>query len=415
MTNTAHPASPDPKNSVSEKEKLFSRGYIFILASNFLFFFAFYLILPVFAFFLMEEFGTNSTTAGIILSCYTVASLCMRSFAGFLVDTFPRKPLFILAFVLFTLVFAGYALASALTVIVALRIVHGLSYGLASVGGNTIVIDITPSSRRGAAIGYYGLMNNFALSLGPMTGLFLYSAGCSFDRIFFFAFLSGILGIGMSFFVHTPYKPPRRREPISLDRFILLKGLIPGLSLMLLSIPYGMTTTYVALYAQRIGLSLHSGLFFSCMAAGLGISRFFSGKQADKGRGTRVIQYGMILSTFVYLWLASTRLLLSWNMELTQILFFGAALLMGVAYGTMFPAFNTLFVNLAPHTQRGTATSTYLTSWDIGIGLGLLTGGVIAQITSFDRAFLLGALLCLGSGLYFHFKVSPYYHEHKER
>ena len=57
-----------------------------------------------------------------------------------------------------------------------------------------------------------------------------------------------------------------------------------------------------------------------------------------------------------------------------QILFFGIALLMGVGFGIMFPAFNTLFVNLAPNNQRVTATSTYLTSWDVGIGIGMLTG-----------------------------------------
>ena len=68
------------------------------------------------------------------------------------------------------------------------------------------------------------------------------------------------------------------------------------------------------------------------------------------------------------------------------------ALLLGVGFGTMFPAFNTLFVNLAPNNQRGTATSTYLTSWDVGIGIGLTAGGYIAQITSFDMAYFFRSL-----------------------
>ncbi len=400
---------------MSTKEKLFSPGYCFILASNFLFFFAFYLIMPVFTFFLMEDFGTDSAMAGLILSCYTVASLVMRGFAGYLVDTFPRKPLFILAFVLFTLVFSGYSAVSSLALIVALRIVHGLAYGLASVGGNTIVIDITPSSRRGEAIGYYGLMNNFALSFGPMAGLFMYSAGMSFSLIFYCAMASGVLGIVMSFFVNTPYKPPLKRDPLSFDRFILLRGIPAGLSLMLLAIPYGMTTTYVALYAQRIGITLSTGIFFSFMAVGLGASRFFSGKQADRGKGTQVIQYGMLLSILVFILLASIRVLMGWNETVANILFFGSALLMGAAYGTMFPAFNTLFVNLAPKTRRGTATSTYLTSWDVGIGFGLLIGGWIANITSFDRAYMLSIGLCLCSTAFFHFWVSPHFQKYKIR
>ena len=81
----------------------------------------------------------------------------------------------------------------------------------------------------------------------------------------------------------------------------------------------------------------------------------------------------------------------------------------------MFPAYNTLFVNLAPNKQRGTATSTYLTSWDAGIGIGMLAGGYIADISSFGRAYLCGACLTLVSALYFHLKVSPHYHKHKLR
>ena len=85
------------------------------------------------------------------------------------------------------------------------------------------------------------------------------------------------------------------------------------------------------------------------------------------------------------------------------------ALLLGVGFGTMFPAFNTLFVNLAPNNQRGTATSTYLTSWDVGIGIGLMAGGYIAQLTSF------GACLTVVSIFYFKLRVAPHYHKNKLR
>ena len=101
--------------------------------------------------------------------------------------------------------------------------------------------------------------------------------------------------------------------------------------------------------------------------------------------------------------------------ELTNILFFMVALLLGVGFGTMFPAFNTLFVNLAPNNQRGTATSTYLTSWDVGIGIGLLLGGYIAQISTFDKAYLFGACLTVASIVYFQWKVAPHFERNKLR
>ena len=108
-------------------------------------------------------------------------------------------------------------------------------------------------------------------------------------------------------------------------------------------------------------------------------------------------------------------LLMRLNETLSLWIFFGVALFLGVGFGTMFPAFNTLFVNLAPHNQRGTATSTYLTSWDVGIGAGLLLGGYLGEITTLDRAYLFGACLTVVSAIYFRIKVGPHFEKNKLR
>ena len=89
--------------------------------------------------------------------------------------------------------------------------------------------------------------------------------------------------------------------------------------------------------------------------------------------------------------------------------------MLGIGFGTMFPAYNTLFVNLAPNNQRGTATSTYLTSWDVGLGIGMLSGGSIAEISSFKYAYLFGAVLTLVSMFYFKFKAGPHFIRNKVR
>ena len=373
------------------KDRLTTSSYCFILAANFLLYFGFWLLIPVLPFYLSEFFQAGNSTIGIVLSCYTVAALCIRPFSGYLLDTFARKPLYLFAYFIFMMMFGGYLIAGSLTLFIMFRIIHGVSFGMVTVGGNTVVIDIMPSSRRGEGLGYYGLTNNTAMSIGPMFGLFLHDAGVSFATIFCYAFGACILGFLSASLVKTPYKPPVKREPISLDRFILLKGMPAGLSLLLLSIPYGMTTNYVAMYARQIGLHTQTGFFFTFMAVGMAISRIFSGKLVDRGRITQVIAAGLYLVVFSFFLLA------------------------GIGFGIMFPAFNTLFVNLAPNSQRGTATSTYLTSWDVGIGIGMLTGGYIAEISTFDKAYLFGACLTVVSAIYFKIKVTPHYHKNKLR
>lgn len=397
------------------KDKLISPSFCYILAANFLLFFAFYLILPVLPFYLLEQFHADKSTIGIILSCYTIACLCIRPFSGYLLDTFSRRPLYLLAYSVFMVIFAGYMIASLLSIFIILRILHGFAFGMVTVSGNTIVIDILPSSRRGEGIGYYGLANNLAMSFGPMTGLFMHES-CSYETIFVCSLISCFLGLFMAWMVKTPYKEPKKKEPLSLDRFFLVKGTWAGISLLLLSIPYGMTTTYVAMYAQDIGISVNSGLYFTFMAIGLAVSRLFSGRQVDKGRITLVISLGMYLACISFFALASLDWLMKWNPVFTSYLFIGIALSQGVAFGTMFPAFNTLFVNLAPNSQRGTATSTYLTSWDVGIGIGLMVGGSVAQaFGGFNHAYLFGACLTVLSTLFFLVKAGPHFNRNKLR
>ena len=396
-------------------DKMVTPSFCYILAANFLLYFAFYLILPILPFYLEEEFMVGKSMIGFVLSCYTLAALCIRPFAGYFLDTFARRPLYLVAYFIFAAIFAGYMFATVLTLFIALRVVHGLAFGMVTVAGNTILIDILPSSRRGEGVGYYGLANNIAMSFGPMIGLFMHES-VTYDVIFLCALLSCGLGILMAYMVKTPYKPPVKREPISLDRFFLVKGTLAGISLLLLSIPYGMTTTYVAMYADEIGIDVNSGLYFTFMAIGLAVSRLFSGRQVDKGRVTLVISLGMYLAAISFFLLAALKILMAWNHVFTSYLYIGIALSQGVAFGTMFPAFNTLFVNLAPNNQRGTATSTYLTSWDVGIGIGLMVGGSIAQrLGGFEYAYLFGACLTVISTLFFLFKAGPHFNRNKLR
>ncbi len=397
------------------KDRLVTPDYCFILAANFLLYFGFWLLIPVLPFYLSEVFKTGNCTIGIILSCYTAAALCIRPFSGYLLDSFARKPLYLLAYFIFSMIFAGYLIASSLTLFIILRIIHGVSFGMVTVSGNTIVIDIMPASRRGEGLGYYGLSNNIAMAVGPMSGLFLHDAGTSYPVIFCTSLASCLIGLFCASRVKTPYKPPVQREPISLDRFILLKGIPAGISLLLLSIPYGMATNYVAMYAKQIGIHTSTGLFFTFMAIGMAISRIFSGKIVDKGKVTQVISAGMYLVVFSFFLLSACVYIISWNSVACTIVFFVIALLLGVGFGIMFPAYNTLFVNLAPNNQRGTATSTYLTSWDVGIGIGMLTGGYIAEVSTFGKAYLFGACLTIISALYFNGKVTPHYHKNKLR
>lgn len=397
------------------RPRLFTRSYCCILAANFLLYFGFWLLIPLLPFYLKENFGLREGVIGIILSCYTVSALTVRPFSGYLLDTFARKPLYVLAYAVFTMIFGGYIIGGTLTVFVLLRVAHGLAFGTVTVGGNTLVVDIMPAERRGEGLGYYGLANNIAMSVGPMTGLFLHEGRLSFEAIFTISMASCLVGWLLALCVKAPPKPRVKRAAISLDRFVLLKGLPASLALLLLSIPYGATTNFVAMYVEQMGLHVTTGYYFVLLAVGMGVSRLFAGRYVDRGYVTECIHYGFYLVVAAFLILSLCASLMSVSEGLVRVCFYVVPFMQGVGFGIMFPAYNSLYINLAHNNQRATATSTYLTAWDVGIGIGIVASGIIAEHFSFAAVYLVGTVLSLASMLYFNKVVTPHYRLNKVR
>lgn len=378
--------------------------------------FSFFILVPTLPFYLRDTFGIGQSMIGFVLSCYTIAVLSIRPFSGFLADTFPRKRVYIIAYCLFVATFFGYfAITTVLALFIALRIFHGFTFGTLTTTGNTLAIDVMPSSRRGEGLGYYGVMGNLAMAFGPMVGLFIMSSG-NYQILFWCSIAAGTTGLIFASMVNAPRRPPvlQPNKALSIDRFFLIDGIPACLSLFMLAIPYGMTTCYMALYATQSGLTSSTGLFFTVMAVGLISSRLNSGKRVDCGLVTQTIRRGIIIAFFGVLAEPALGTAAEWSITAGYVVYFVAALLIGYGFGTMFPAFNTLFINLAPHSRRATANATYLTGWDVGIGCGMLLGGFLSE-HSFALCYLTGAGLVIVSLILFITFVTPHFERHKLR
>ena len=365
------------------KPVLWNRNFVQCCISYFLMNFAFYMLMPTMPVYLVEELGISTSEVGMVLSSYTIGLLCVRPFSGYLVDCFSRKPLYVFAFTIFACLFAGYWFAMTVYTIMAVRFIQGGFMGLTSVSGNTITIDVIPSKRRGEGMGFYGLTINLAMSLAPLVAVGLY------DRHGFFwiigvALVIALVGIGSVGLIRYPKREKVPRPAFSLDRFILVKALPAALAYLLVAIPYGMLLSFVVLYGKEIEVP-NPGYFFICMAIGVGTARLISGRLVDHGK-IHVVSIVSLVSLAISFSVFAT--------VHTSFVFFDCALAIGIGFGVSVPAFQCLFVNVAPHHMRGTATSTYLTSFDFGMGIGMLSAGFIATranaviLVSHDRAFI---------------------------
>ena len=398
------------------KDKLFTRSYILVCVANFLTSFSFFLLVPTLPFYLADVYGVSSDVVGLVLSCYVVAVLCIRPFAGFVADIFPRKRVYIISYMLFALLFSGYLLIKGdILQFILLRVLHGFAFGALNTTGNTLVIDVMPSSRRGEGLGYFGVTNNLGMAVGPMTGLFIIS-NLGYNLLFALALCASLVGVVAALFVLVKKRQPVPHDgPLfSLDRFLLIEGVPASLAFFMLAIPYGMTSSYIAIYAAEIGIVNGAGLFFTMQAAGLIVSRLISGRQVDRGLVTQTISRGMVIALVGIAAEALLAVVAGWSAVAANILYFVSALLVGYGFGTIFPAFNTLFINMAPNSRRATANATYLTGWDVGIGAGMLLGGALST-GGYSGSFAFGAILVLAASIYFKVYVAKHFERHRLR
>ena len=363
--------------------------------ANFMIFFSFMVVTPLLPLYLSEEFGADKHTIGVVLSGYTLTALLMRPFSGYLVDSFHRRVVLLTSYFLFFSFFAGYIVAGSITLFAFVRTLHGGPMGAVTVANSTCAIDVLHPSRRAEGVGYYGLSNNLATSMAPTIGLLVYDLADSYDAVFAIALAVSFVGLMLNWTVRIPEKEIiPNKAPMSLDRFFLVKGIWLGVCMVCIAFSYGVISTYIAIYSkEELGMTTGSGLWFAVLCFGLMASRLIGIRSLREGRLVQNASHGLLVSLVGYTLFATVHN--HWG-------YYGAALIIGLGNGHVWPAIQNMFINLGTSRQRGTANSTILTSWDIGVGLGVILGGVIAEYFSYTAAFIAGFLVnALGVAFYF--------------
>ena len=374
-------------------ERLWNRNYIKVMTANFSLFFAFYVLTPLLPLYLRAHFGAPKDVIGLVLSGYTITALLCRPFSGYIVDSFSRKTVLMVCFGTFAIFFAGYLAASTLLLFTIVRTLHGGPFGALTVSNSTVAIDVLPSSRRTEGIGYYGLSNNLAMAIAPTVGIFIYKFTASFELLFWLALLVACLGWLVDATVTLPSKEiVRNKTKLSMDRFFLVRGWLLGLNMVAFGFSFGVLSNYLAIYGKEVmGITGGTGTYFMLCSVGLILSRLQGGKALREGRLTFNAGSGMVISLVGYtlfILMPTLAQLSIVNYQLSIALgYYGSALLIGLGNGHMWPAFQNMTINVARNNQRGTANSTILISWDIGMGLGILVGGVISELLGYGAAF----------------------------
>jgi len=359
----------------------------------------YYAILSALPIYLVSDLHASKLQVGVVVGTYTIASVLVRPFSGFALDRYGRRAIFLAALIIYTFLLAGYLVALTITAIVILRFTQGLTWGITTVSGSTIATDNIPASKRGEGIGYFALSTTLGMSVGPVIGLFIcHSWGYTV------MFVSGCF-ISIASLVCASAVHIRKRyivgKHIQLNWSSLFdkNSIRPSVNVFITMIAYGGLISFIALYGREIGIQ-NSSLYFLIFSIGIAAARLTAGKVFDRNGPGRIITLCLLLLIIGFPLLAMAK---------NSLLFYLSAIIIGFGNGVIFPTFQSMVNNLADTQHRGAANSTLYTAVDLGMGLGMIIAGLIAQHISISAIFWINTLVCSAGLIFFRRFVIQYY------
>ncbi|WP_099353330.1 MFS transporter [Fredinandcohnia onubensis] len=381
------------------KQKLWTKDFINLSVSNFFVFLTFYYLLVSLPVYTLNDLGGNELEAGLMVTVFLFSAIIVRPFAGQWLNTIGRKKVLTLSLLIFMISTLFYFFTPSIYSVLLLRLFHGIGFGMATTAAGGIVADIIPDSRKGEGMGYFIMSNNLAMVIGPFLGLTLLNKS-GMNSVFIVGAICSSLALVTGYFVKVP---ERAQEELIKEKTVKTKLSfgdlfeVPAIKISivggLLGIVYSSLLSFVSVYAQEIGLFEVSSFFFVVYAVVLLVSRPFTGRWFDQYGANKIVYPSIVVFAIGMLFLGTSS---------TSLMFLLAAALIGLGWGTLFPSFQTIAVQAAAPTRRGTATATFLSIYDTGIGLGSTIVGLLsAQIGLGTFYFFSGFYVLFGIILYY--------------
>lgn len=372
------------------KPKLWTLDFILICLAHFsiyLVFFSFAPTLPIY----IEEFGGSSTFAGLAMASLTLAAVFSRPFAGWGLDKYGRKLIFLGGLLLFLLPSIIYISMVSVTFLIVLRFIQGLGWGVANTSSWTVASDIVPPERLGEGMGFFSVTLSISTAVAPGIALWLISQ-YSFEALFLACSLLIVLSVILAMIIKYPQiKQAGKTKIVFLER----AALRPAMVILFISISYSSPLSFIALYALRQGMA-SAGLYFAAFAITTLLSRPLSGIVIDR-KGPKGYDLVVLIGSIA---IVAAILVLTWLATPLHLVIGG--IFYGLGFGFIQPTILAQCIKCVPSVRRGAANATYWTALDIGVASGSIGWGFVANALGYSMMFFLTLIpVAIATAIYF--------------
>ncbi|OFM17621.1 MULTISPECIES: MFS transporter [Staphylococcus] len=371
---------------------LWTKDSIFITLINFLMYIIHYALIVTVTSFTIDTFHAGEGMGGLAAGIFIIGMLFGRLFTGKYIDQLNLKKTLLASLVFSFVAIALYFLIHSLLVLIIVRLIHGIAFGMASTTTGTYSSTIVPEDRKGEGIGYYALSTTVASAIGPFLGI-LINQRFSFESNFIVCLICILLAGVLSLFISNIRQPmvdAENKEVNSakgIGQFLQKQAIPISIVIVFVGIAYSSVLAFLDSYASHIGLAAAASFFFVVYAFSTFVVRPITGKVFDNYGANKVVYPVLVLFVIGLVLLSVTHS--SW-----MLLF--SAIFIGIGYGTLIPSFQTIAIQASPPEKIGLATSTFYIFADLGAGAGPTLLGILIGSVGYRNLYMLMALLLVG-------------------
>ncbi|MCJ8013125.1 MFS transporter [Paenibacillus sp. KQZ6P-2] len=369
------------------KDKLWTREFVMLTVCNLLLFLNLQMIVSPLSVYVKDHFHADAFMVSLFTTAFALSAIISRLFSAKALEKGKRNTILFLGLILTFLATLGYLWSGTLAMLLLMRIVYGVGFGMGSTTLPTMASGVIPLHRMGEGMGYFGLSTSIALSLGPVIGSMLLEKqgfpSLVYAILIVIAFIFPLVyPLAKKVKPHAPVPLPKEFTAVPRKKGFPKALLLPSLLNLLMSVTYGGLLSFINLFGKEANLT-NASLFFLFNAVAVIIIRPISGKIYDmKGHKALLIPSAIFLIGGLWLLSYST----------TTGFLAMAALCYGLGFGTVQPTLQSWMIQLVPPQQQGMANSMYFNSLDLGIAVGALILGQIASFSSYGAMYRYSSL-----------------------
>ncbi len=342
----------------------------------------------------VKSMGATGIWLGIIIAAYFVSNSVFVPIVGRLSDRHGRKLFLSIGLLAYCAISLGYIGAGSVYQMALVRLIQGVAGAMTLPVAMAYVGDLSPEGEEGKWMGYAMAAFLSGFGFGPLMG------GILTDH---FGMTAAFLSMGgfnlLAFLVTLFFLPEVRGRKSAASPHLSFKemrasGMVKGIFSFRLTQAMGRggISAFLPIFAARLGLKitligmlLTTSILLGTLLAPIG------GRVADRFSRKALIVIGM--AVFII-----SMVLIPITNSFQQLL--AAVVIQGISGAIYMPAASALTVEEGRKYGMGSTMSVFFLAMSIGMAIGPLLGGVIADFASINLVFYTAALMgAIGTSL----------------